>query len=51
MFSAYEFGQDAYLRGEDISMNPYDEGTPQHIRWIAGYSYAEFRDNEYATGD
>ena len=39
--NAYEEGADAYYRGDDISMNPYDDRDAQFDEWEDGYSDAK----------
>ena len=34
---AFEEGQDAYQRGDDMSLNPYDESDAQFDEWEDGY--------------
>jgi hypothetical protein len=36
----FEAGFDAYANGWEYSANPYEEGTHQFRRWVAGYNAA-----------
>lgn len=47
MSDAMKLGFEAYLRGDDISLNPYDERDEQHHEWGIGYRRAEFCDSDY----
>jgi len=47
MTDANDLGRDAYLRGDDISLNPYDERDAQHDEWEEGCRQEEFNDSEY----
>ena len=51
MSDAERLGQDAYLRGDDIDLNPYDEADGQHDEWDDGYSHAAFGDTEHDIGN
>jgi len=46
MTDANELGRAAYLRGDDISLNPYDVRDAQHDEWDDGYEQEEFNDSE-----
>lgn len=49
MSDANMLGRDAYLRGDDLSMNPYDESDAQHDEWDDGYR--QKRDNPHRRSD
>ena len=34
-------GRSAFLQGEPQTANPYEEETPTHRQWSAGYSVAQ----------
>ncbi len=51
MSDAWQLGYDAYLRGDDIDMNPYDEQDARHDEWDDGYGRADFSDSDPDIGN
>lgn len=51
MGDATKLGQEAYFRGDDFGLNPYDESDFQHDEWDDGYSQAAFGDTEHDIGN
>ena len=51
MLAAYKLGWDAYVLGDDIDLNPYDEANGQHDEWDDGFSEAEFADSDPDIGN
>lgn len=51
MSDAYTLGFDAYERGDQKFMNPYDDRDGQHAEWIEGFEQAEFSDSEFDAGN
>lgn len=43
MSDAYQLGQEAFERGEDMELNPYDDMDAQHDDWDFGWfdAYSE----------
>jgi hypothetical protein len=37
MMGALEEGKEAYYRGDDLGMNPYDESDDQYDEWRDGW--------------
>jgi hypothetical protein len=50
MSDAYQLGEDAALRGDDVDMNPYDERDAQHDEWEDGYARAMIWDPVLPSG-
>jgi len=48
MADANELGREAYLSGDDMSLNPYDGSDAQHDEWYNGYWQEKFNDSEKA---
>ena len=41
MMDAYHEGMDAFGRGDDINLNPFDDLDAQYDEWEDGWIYAE----------
>jgi len=51
MTDAYQQGREAYLRGDDISLNPYDERDDQFTEWEDGFYDDGDEDSGFSFGN